>query len=89
MFAPCHDWALYENRVAAADAAWLRSLSSQERFALYADLFDMVLMARHNEQNQERLDRWTWQQKLASRMKMVEAFRKLDEHRRSKDSSSS
>jgi hypothetical protein len=77
--APRQNWALYEARTAATDAVWLRSLSISDRFALYASLFNLIWSAPRDPEALKRLECWRWQQKLALRMRMVDAFRKLDE----------
>jgi hypothetical protein len=76
--APRQDWAAYEKLARPSDAAWLRGLTLDDRLALYADLFDLVWNARRGPGDWERLEQWRWEQKLASRLRMVEAFQKLD-----------
>jgi hypothetical protein len=76
---PKQDWDAYEVRARKTDAAWLRSLTPNERFTLYQDLFGLVCAARHVPGNWERLDRWSWQQKLALRVRLVDAYRKRDQ----------
>jgi hypothetical protein len=82
-FAPQHDWEGYAARTGAADAAWIRSLSLSERFAIYADMFDLAWEARQSNPalDWQALDEQRWQEKLALRMKLVEASRKMDENR--------
>lgn len=78
--APRQDWAFYEERARPANEAWLYSLTPHDRFALYADMFNMIWEARRNvDGDWERLDEWRWQQKLELRLRMVEAFQKRDE----------
>jgi hypothetical protein len=80
---PKHDWAAYEASAAKQEATQLRSLGTGERFAIYADLFDVVWTARRGVAtgDWEKLDRWSWRQKLATRLRCVHAFQKLDEIR--------
>jgi hypothetical protein len=85
--APRQDWTAYRKRVKQCDAAWLRALSTDERFALYADLFDMIWEARGNRGMGERLESWSWNQKVASRLRQVRAFAKLDELHRERAAS--
>jgi hypothetical protein len=80
--APRQDWAAYEKLAGPSDAAWLRGLTVAERFALYADLFNMVWDARRGPGDWQRLEQWHWQQKLATRLRMVEAFNQLDQRTR-------
>jgi hypothetical protein len=82
-FAPQQNWPAYAARAAEEDAKWVRALSLSERFALYADLFKIIWNARKNPRmgDWDRLDQWSWEQKLAKRRREVAAFRKLDELR--------
>lgn len=77
-FAPQHDWQAYETVTAKSDAAWLRSLSAEDKFAIYADMFNLIWAARQG-QGWEQLEKWAWEEKLALRKRMVDAYRKLDE----------
>jgi hypothetical protein len=81
--APQHDWAAYEALVAKDEAACLRTLGTDERFAIYADLFRVVWTARQGlvAQGWQKLDLWHWQQKLATRLRCVQAYQKLDDIR--------
>jgi hypothetical protein len=79
--APRQNWSAYEARVRAADEQWLRSLTVDQKFALYCDFFDALHNSRDPAVNREQLERWRWQQKLAARRRQVEAFRRLDEWR--------
>ncbi|MEX0642116.1 MAG: hypothetical protein WD468_05415 [Pirellulales bacterium] len=81
--APRQDWAAYRRLTRDSDTAWLRGLTLRDRFDLYADLFNIFWEARRrNPGDWERLDQWHWNQKLATRLRMVDAFKKLDELRR-------
>ena len=54
-------------------------MTPAERFAVYADMYNMLWAARRNTPGDwERLDRWRWEEKLAVRRRMVDAFAKLD-----------
>jgi hypothetical protein len=81
-FAPRQDWALFRELTRQADADWLRRLTVDERFEMYCDLFNIVREARQGPGDWEKLDRWAWEQKVALRLRMVEAYQKLDELRR-------
>jgi hypothetical protein len=76
--APNHDWALLETRAAASDRAWLQGLSAADKFALYCSLYRMAGAAPRDADAQRRLDQWAWDQKLALRLRLVDAFQKLD-----------
>jgi hypothetical protein len=76
---PQQDWRAYQSRAQASEAAWLRGLSAADRFVLYADLFTIVWDAGRRRGDWERLERWSWQQKLALRRRLVEAYRMRDQ----------
>ena len=81
--APQQDWAHYEGRSQESDAERLRTMSPQEKFAVYADMFNILWTARQKIPGDwKRLEEHRWQEKLAIRQRMVESFRKLDEWRR-------
>jgi hypothetical protein len=79
--APKQNWSLYRQLTRQSDAEWIRSLTPSERFDLYADLFATICEARRGEGDWKRLEEWHWKEKVAARLRMVEAFRKLDEFR--------
>jgi hypothetical protein len=76
--APRQDWALYEAMTAPAEAAWLRGLTPQARFAIYEDMFALLQRSRVAAAGQARLEAARWEAKLALRKRLVEAFAKLD-----------
>jgi hypothetical protein len=83
-----HDWSYYEAKTRDSDAAWNRELSTSERFDIYASLFNTIWNARQTlPRDSERLDNQRWQEKLAMRRRMVDAFYKLDEFRRERSAS--
>lgn len=77
MIAPQQDWRAYELLTRASDAAWVRGLTLNDRFDLYSDLFSIVWEAQQQRDN-TRLDQWNWDQKVATRLRTVEAFAKMD-----------
>jgi hypothetical protein len=77
--APQQDWPLYQSMSTAADRAWLRSLSPAQRFAIYQAFFNAIHNARGGGGDRQRLARSRWQEKLAIRRRMVEAFQQLDQ----------
>jgi hypothetical protein len=78
--APKQNWALYESRCRATDEARIRAMTTDERFALYASMFNLIWRDRDKRPGDwERLDQWRWQQKLALRRRMVATYKKLDE----------
>jgi hypothetical protein len=79
--APRQDWSAYQAKADAFDRQWLHGLTVEDRFAMYSDLFNLVQNSRVQSANREELDRWHWQQKLAARHRMFEAFQKLDAYR--------
>jgi hypothetical protein len=80
--APLQNWAEYEKRARPVDIAWNRGLSIDDKFSLYADMFRVVMNARGEEGDWERLETWRWQEKRARRAREVTAFQKLDQLRR-------
>ena len=80
-FAPQQDWTAFAAQTAAEESAWIQGLGTEERFALYADLFAVVWEARHNglPGAWDELDEWSWQQKLAVHQRCADAYKKLDE----------
>ena len=88
-FAPRQDWVRYREMTRANDEAWARSLSVEEKFAIYADLFNLLSAARQQlpeNTEHERIERWQWKQKLAERERMLRAFQKLDSRNRERTS---
>jgi hypothetical protein len=75
---PQQDWLFYEAQTQADHVAWVRGLSPQDRFALYEDLFNLVWSARDDRGDWRRLERWHWDQKVATRLRLCDAFSKLD-----------
>jgi len=80
--APQQDWAAYERRCRQSDEEWLRGLTTDDRFDLYADLFRIVWDARRARGDWQRLDEWHWTRKVADRRRMVASLLKLDQFRR-------
>ena len=85
--APQQDWAAYERRAAAADAAWNQNVTPDKRIALVADMFRMVWNSPRDPVERERLEAWRWRAKVARRLTEVDAYRKLDELRRERSTS--
>jgi hypothetical protein len=80
--APKQVWAYVEAQSRASEAIRLRSMTPPERFAVYADMYNTLWTARKNIFGDwEQLDQWRWQEKLALRIRMVDAFAKLDQWR--------
>lgn len=80
--APKQDWAEYERRCREANAAWVRGLSTADRFALYADLYRIVRESRCAQGDWRRLEEWNWNRKVADRRRVVTALLKLDQYHR-------
>jgi hypothetical protein len=79
---PQQDWSYYEAVTNREERAWLRGLSPQDRFAIYEDMFNVIWTAPRTPIEIERLERLRWEQKLSVRLRLVEAFTKLDQFRR-------
>lgn len=81
--APQQDWSYYEAKSREATAKWLRSISWDERLAIYEDMFNVFWDARREMPGDwERLNHWQWNEKVAVRRRMVETYRKRDERLR-------
>lgn len=78
MDAPRQDWSLVDARMRETDAVWFRSMPPHDRLALYEDMLRIVMDARRELDGRDRIDRNCWQEKLATRHRMVDAFSKLD-----------
>lgn len=79
--APRQDWTAYDERTRAADEAWLRSLTEQDRYALYCDMFDLIHNSRDPNADEAALEQFRWQQKLEIRRRFVEACQRWDAQR--------
>jgi hypothetical protein len=77
--APQQNWPLYQAMSIEADRAWLRGLSTAQRFAIYQGFFNAICNARGGGGDRQRLESSRWQEKLAIRRRMVEAFGQLDQ----------
>jgi hypothetical protein len=78
---PQQDWSFYEAVTRPHEAKWLRSLTPEQSFQIYADLYQFIFEARRRRRDWSKLETWHWQQKLETRQRMVEAFRQLDQIR--------
>lgn len=92
-FAPQNNWPAYREMTRSSDEHWVRNLSLEERFTLYADLFNSLWRARQDSQgitpaDRDRLDRWNWERKRSERDRQVQAFLKRDERIRERTATS-
>lgn len=67
------------DRIAASDVKWALGLSPAERIAVADDLLATVRTARIAAGDWHRVDDLAWQETLNSRLRQVQAFRRLDE----------
>ena len=81
-FAPSQDWSTFLALTREGDAASARASTVAERMAIYEDLFEVIQSARQRPGNWDELDRWRWNEKFATRQKLMAAFAKLDQFRR-------
>ena len=81
-FAPSQDWSTFLALTRGSDAEFARASTVDERMAIYENLFEIVQSARQRPGNWDELDNWRWNDKLATRQKLVAAFAKLDQFRR-------
>lgn len=75
------DWRNYWQIKSNLDAEQLCSLTPDERLRLCEELSSKFRDSLSDEEWQ-RFQEWHWEQEVAGRLRMVEAFRKLDEHLR-------
>jgi len=76
--APRQNWNAYDARILKSDAEWIRGLSIQDRFAIYEDAFNLIWSSEKAPGDWSRVDRWRWGEKLAHRLRAIDAFTKLD-----------
>jgi hypothetical protein len=75
-----HDWTSIELLARASDEKRLREATPQEKFRVYASLYNAIWNARrHTIGASRKLDQWVWEKKLAQRLRMVKAFIRLDQ----------
>lgn len=77
---PRQNWKMFAEMSRVSDATWLRSLSPDERYAIYRGLFNAVLTASHAD-GRARVEEWAWPNKLERLRKQRDAFLRLDRHR--------
>jgi len=81
-FAPKQGWSYVEARSAVSEVERLRAMTPAERFAVYADMYNVLWKAKRAMKGDwERLERLRWDEKLNLRVRMVDAYRKLDQFR--------
>lgn len=79
-FAPQQNWELYRTLTEQSHREYLRSLTTDERFRLYEDMYQIVCTNRDPEE-WRRLEQRGWEQKLALRKRMIEAFTAMDKRK--------
>ena len=80
-FAPQQDWELYRSLTEKLQQEYLRHLTVDQRFQLYQDMYRVVCDGRDRDE-WLRLEQRRWEQKLALRQRMVDAFSKMDRSKR-------
>lgn len=73
-----HDWTAYQRRCRAQHAQWLRSLTPKEALVLYQGLHRLARAQADDSPGWRRLELKRWEEKLAIRRKLHEAFARLD-----------
>lgn len=73
-----HDWNFYEQRCQTQHARWLRSLTPEESFVLYQELHRLTRAQADGSPGWQRLQEKRWEEKVAIRHKLHEAFARLD-----------
>jgi hypothetical protein len=72
------DWNVYEQRCKAVHAQWLRSLTPSESVILYQGLHRLARAQADDSPGWQRLRQRCWEEKVAIRRKLHEAFSRLD-----------
>ena len=77
---PQRDWSYFAERERKAERQLLRSTTPEQRLAIYEEMFGIFRQGRRTMPGDwEKLDQWRWNEKLAARQRMLEAFRKMDQ----------
>ncbi len=76
--APQQDWSAYEAATRQYEVERLRQLGSQQRFVLYEDLYRLISDGRRGG-DWSRLNAWHWEQKIALRQRLIDAYHGLDQ----------
>ena len=79
-FAPQQNWSLFESQCRAARISRLRNSSTDDDWAMYLSMFDLVVS--QSEPVPSRVSAVHWNEKLAIRQKLAAVFSKLDEMNR-------
>lgn len=74
-----HNWELFQQKCLPHEAEWLRSLTDSEALLLYQDLHKLARAQQDESPGWKRLEQQRWQEKVAIRRKLHEAFTRLDQ----------
>lgn len=72
------NWNAYRQQCNAHHAQWLRCLTQEESLALYQGLHRLARVQCDDSRGWQRLRQKCWEEKLAIRRKLHEAFVRLD-----------
>lgn len=78
-FAPQQNWPAYRALTAEADRRHARSLSIEQRFSLYEDLFTIVCRKGNPSPDNERVEQRRWAEKMALRRRLNEIYKAADQ----------
>lgn len=78
-FAPQQDWAVYQQLTKSVDCAHARSLTTEQKFALYEDLYQLAGSRAEDPVATAKLDKQRWQKKLVLRQELNRIFQAVDE----------
>jgi hypothetical protein len=81
-FAPQQNWTAYRALTKEADRQHARSLTVEQRFALYEALFEAVCCGLEPSPGRDRAEQRRWTEKLAMRRRLNEIYKTADQHRR-------
>ena len=73
-----HDWSAYQQRCSSLHAQWLRSLTLAESLGLYQGLHRLARAQADDSPGWQRLQQKRWEEKVAVRRRLHEAFARLD-----------
>jgi hypothetical protein len=77
---PQYDWAAYESIIRPYGVEELRRMTPAQKFAVCEALYRVFVAPYVGTPEWKQYEQRRWQEKLRIRMKMVDAFRKLDQH---------
>ena len=81
-FAPQQDWEAYRSLVDKQTPSAVARRSVEEKFQVYCDLYNVIWVARSQQNSGPHVDHPRREEKLRLRMMLVATFQALDDHNR-------